>query len=80
MLVECDEVAGDDDVGKGHTLADQEGLVKEVVVQDLKSKKNFIIYLELDGIMNCDYMNQNFDNFKYIEKSDKTDTTFPFWH
>ena len=40
MLVECDEVAGDDDVGKGHTLADQEGLVKEVVVQDLKSKKN----------------------------------------
>jgi hypothetical protein len=78
VLVECDEVAGDDDVGKGHTLADQEGLVKEVVVQDLKSKKNFIIYLELDGIMNCDYMNQNFDNFKYIEKSDKTDTTFPF--
>ena len=78
MLVECDEVAGDDDVGKGHTLADQEGLVKEVVVQDLKSKKNLNIYLELDGIMKCDYTNQNFDNFKYTEKSDKTDTTFPF--
>ena len=37
MLVEGEEIASDDNVGKGETLTDEEGLVKEMVVQDLKS-------------------------------------------
>jgi hypothetical protein len=39
----CEEVAGDDDIGKVHTVADQEGLVEEVVVQDLDSHLDDLI-------------------------------------
>ena len=35
MLVEGEEIASDDNVGKGETLTNEEGLVKEMVVQDL---------------------------------------------
>jgi hypothetical protein len=37
VLVEGEQSASDGDVGEGEALADQERLVKEVVVQDLKA-------------------------------------------
>jgi hypothetical protein len=48
----CEEVAGDDDIGKVHTVADQEGLVEEVVVQDLDSHLDDLIN-PLEDLLNC---------------------------